>query len=217
MKFEQPLFESETNQKERESDSCLEQIMGYIKDWQKFWESRYWRLLKNNELGFSEEETQKALDNLKTLRENILDLYEKEKENIQSRNHLSHILGNSALMLSGSKAEKFMRKGKIPSEEIMKRIKKDSEMVVYYLKELNNDPTLLKEEIFSEKGYWKDKEKIFEELPTQSEKQLELFKLWRDWEKGKISSADFKNSIQEIEEQMGRKILNRDFLDKQVK
>lgn len=188
-------------------DKIIEVILKHIGDIEIFFKSDYVHKTRKQEFGFHIPEQFEVLRNIQILKERVNEISKEDPEMIW-QNHMTHVLGNSITTFAGASAIKFEH-GDFYSKddeeksfpiERFKLIKEHMELMLFYIKELQNNPDLIKEEIDSSAGYLKHfVEFLACDLPMQTPEQLKLFKFFHELKEGKITAENFFEASAEVQ------------------
>lgn len=201
---------------EKNKKDLINPVLGHIGEVEKYFTSNLGNeTRKLSQIGFSKPEQRMARVNMQKLRMKIEELAEKDKNlEVAMDNHLEHVSGNSITITAGRYAERYEER-KVVSIEILKSIKKSISLLLFYFEELAEDENLIKKELSSQKGYLENfLEYLSCDLPPETPKQLQLFKFFRNLEKGKITQENFAEATEEVRQYFDVEKIEKDFLGK---
>lgn len=201
--IEQPEWYQRSMEKEKldqdESKRELDNMLDHIAEYEEFYYSLFAEHAGKTSYGFNEEERMEILTIAGQLRECLKEIVLENKIKILPNNHLDHLIGNSTMVFAGGKAKRYEAGKKI---EI-----KDAALVKNQMMRLNNfiqealkDKKLTEKELTSRVGYLEDFLQYLScDLPN-TERQLLLFKFFRELELGKMKQDDFWERAEELSE-----------------
>jgi len=205
----------EKNSKER----IIEIILKHLGDIEKFFLSDYVQKTRKQEFGFNKPEQFETLVNVRELKRQIDKVAQEDPEMIMG-NHMAHVLGNSITTLAGAYALKFEHGDFYSEDETGKplpvknfeRIKGEMELMLFYIKELQSNPDLIKEEIDSTTGYLKHFVEFLScDLPTQTPEQLKLFKFFCELKRGEVTAENFFEASVDVQNYLDVEKLRENF------
>lgn len=197
----------------------IKTILKHIEGIENFFNSTYVLQTRKQKFGFSKPERRESLENIEELKNKIEEVSKRDTKIIEY-NHMMHIMGNSIPMLAEATAIKFEHGDFFSNENENKpfpvdrfqKIKDEMELMLFYIKELKNNPDLIKEEIDSNVGYLQHFVEFLScDLPIPTPEQLKLFKFFRQLKNGEINRENFFESITDIQNYLDIEKLREDF------
>lgn len=213
---EKELTEEE---KERLEDNKIYSaaIEKHLGEYENFYKSIYAKQTRKVEsIGFDRSENYETLTIIEQIRESLNEIILENNIKLVTNNHFDHILGNSTVVFAGGKARRF-EEGKVIQFDDALKVKRQLENLNFFVEEAAKDKKLLEKELCSPIGYLDNFLKyMICDLPSDSQKRLQLFKFFRELEQSKIKKDDFWPRAEKLNEFIDLERLKGDLTEDNV-
>lgn len=167
-------------------------IITHLNEYKEFYQSDYaLQTRKERNIGFNKSEKFDILNIAAQIQEFLNEIVSDNNIDIPSNNHFDHLLGNSTVVLAGGKAIRYDKRKPILFDHAL-MAKRQLENLNFFIEEAVKDKKLLEKELSSPVGYMDNFLRYIKcDLPSDSQAQLQLFKFFRELERGAMQEDDF--------------------------